>query len=168
MNISKEIIFLIKDILVFKVLIEYYHKSRFLYGLPAFAEHKSKINKVDKAMLSNIKKLLKLPTKTNNQKLKTALGLSELNLYLTKRLIKIKNKYEKTFGEKSTLYDNIIKINTIMKNIPKLEEINRIIDTKFKENAAELGYHISNNFKYRLKHNIFSWYEDPDFLHFYF
>ena len=36
----------------------YFHKSRLLYGLPAFIEQKSKIKRTDKIMCSNIKKLL--------------------------------------------------------------------------------------------------------------
>ena len=41
----------------------YFHKSRLLYGLPAFVDQKSWINRVDKIMAKNIKKLLKLPKK---------------------------------------------------------------------------------------------------------
>ena len=36
----------------------YFHKSRLLYGLPAFIDQKSLINRKDKEMLINIKKLL--------------------------------------------------------------------------------------------------------------
>ena len=35
----------------------YFHKSRLLYGLPAFVDQKSCINRVDKIMTKNIKKL---------------------------------------------------------------------------------------------------------------
>ena len=52
---------------------------------------------------TNIKKLLKLPTSTNTQRLKLALGLPDLNTYLVQRLIKLKIKNENTFSEKLTM-----------------------------------------------------------------
>ena len=42
-------------------ILEYFHKSRLLYGLPAFIDQQSSIKRVDKIMTKNIKKLLKLP-----------------------------------------------------------------------------------------------------------
>ena len=56
--------------------------SRLLYGLPAFVDQESWINRIDKVMLTNIQKLLKLPIRTNNSKLKLAFGLLDLNTYL--------------------------------------------------------------------------------------
>jgi len=47
----------------------YFHKSRLLSGLPTFIEQKSWIDRIDK----NIKKLLKLLIRTNNNRLKIAL-----------------------------------------------------------------------------------------------
>ena len=43
----------------------YFHKSRLLYGLPAFIDQKSKIDRIDNIMITNIKKLLKLAKRTN-------------------------------------------------------------------------------------------------------
>ena len=48
-------------------------------------------------MISNIKKLLKLANLTNTERLKIALGLTDLYTYLLQRLIKLKIKYEKIF-----------------------------------------------------------------------
>ena len=45
-------------------------------------------------MLTNIKKLLKLPIRTINSRLKIVLGLPDLNTYLVCRLLKLKEKYE--------------------------------------------------------------------------
>ena len=50
-------------------------------------------------MSTNIKKLLKLPMRTNTERLKIALGLPNLNIYLIQRLIKLKIKYENIFKE---------------------------------------------------------------------
>ena len=50
----------------------YFHKSRLLYGLPAFIDKQSSIKRVDKIMTKNIKKLLKLPDRANNKRMKLA------------------------------------------------------------------------------------------------
>ena len=86
----------------------YFHKSRLLYGLPAFVDQKSSINRVDKIMIKNIKKLLRLPVRTNNERLKLALGIPNLCVYLISRLLRLKIKYENTFNEKLNIYDNVI------------------------------------------------------------
>ena len=68
----------------------YFHKSRLLYGLPAFVDQKRWINRVDKIMIKNIKRLLRLPVKTNNERLKIALGIPDLHVYLISRLLRLK------------------------------------------------------------------------------
>ena len=60
----------------------------------AFIDQKSWINRIDKVMLTNIKKLLKLQIRTNNSRLKIVLGLPDLETYLVCRLLKLKEKYE--------------------------------------------------------------------------
>ena len=68
----------------------YFHKSRLLYGLPAFVDQKSSINRVDKI----IQKLLRLPERTNSVRLKIVLGIPDLCVYLCLfkiKTIKIKN-----------------------------------------------------------------------------
>ena len=50
--------------------------------LPAFIDQKYWINRIDKIMLTNIKKLLKLPIKTNYNSIKIALRLPDLETYL--------------------------------------------------------------------------------------
>ena len=86
----------------------YFHKSRLLYGLPAFIAQQSKIKRIDN-VTTNIKNLLKLPIRTNTQRLKLASGLPDLNTYLVQRLIKLKIKYENKFNEKLTMNDEKIK-----------------------------------------------------------
>ena len=87
----------------------YFHRSRLLYGLPAFIDQKSKIERVDDLMVFNIKRLLKLTNRTNSERLKIALGLPDLFTFLVQRLIKLKVKYENVFEEKLTLYNKSIK-----------------------------------------------------------
>ena len=70
----------------------YFHRSRLLYGLPAFIDKKSKIERVDDLMVFNIKRLLKLTERTNSERLKIALGLPDLFTFLVQRLIKLKVK----------------------------------------------------------------------------
>ena len=68
----------------------YFHKSRLLYGLPAFIDQKSKIDKIDNIMIKNIKKIIKINKRINTERLKIVLGLPDLNTYLIQRLIKLK------------------------------------------------------------------------------
>ena len=51
-------------------------------------DQKSWINRVDNKMTKNIKKLLKLPPRTNSVRLKIALGIPDLFTYLISRLLK--------------------------------------------------------------------------------
>ena len=60
---------------------------------------------VYRAILYNIKILLKLPKRTNNNKLRTALGIPDIKIYLYSRLQKLKIKYEMNFKKKLTFYD---------------------------------------------------------------
>ena len=71
----------------------YFHKSRLYYGLPAFIDQTSAINGVYRAILYNIKILLKLPKRTNNNKLRTALGIPDIKIYLYSKLQKLNIKY---------------------------------------------------------------------------
>jgi len=45
------------------LLFNYFHKSRLYYGLPAFIDQTSAVNRVNRAISYNIKILLKLPKK---------------------------------------------------------------------------------------------------------
>ena len=90
----------------------YFHKSRLLYGLPAFVDQNSWINRVENIMIKNIKLLLRLPKRTDHKKLKIALGIPDLNVYLISRLLKLKIKYKNIFNEEINIYDKVIK-NTI-------------------------------------------------------
>jgi hypothetical protein len=65
------------------LLFNYFHKSRLYYGLPAFIDQTSAINRVYRSILFNIKVLLKLPIRTNNNKLSTSFGYQILKyIYL--------------------------------------------------------------------------------------
>ena len=73
------------------LLFNYFHKSRLYYGLPAFIDQASAINRVYRSILFNIKMLLKLPIRTNSERMKLALGIPDLCIFNFK-IIKIKNK----------------------------------------------------------------------------
>ena len=132
--------------------------------MPAFIDQESWIKRIDKVMLTNIKKLLKLPTRTNNNRLKIALGLPDLNTYLICRLLKLKEKYEYIFNEKLTMYDT--KIKQLINTNVILSSINykRFITQKLKYLGEKEGYIINYQFNNRLKYTIYSWYVDSDFL----
>ena len=61
-------------------------------------------------MTKNIKKLLKLPDKTNNERMKLALRIPDLCTYLISRSLKPKIKFENIFHEKLNIYDKVIEI----------------------------------------------------------
>ena len=66
------------------LLLNYFHKSHLYYGLPAFIVQTAAINRVYSSILYNIKVLLKIPIRTNNNKLRTALGISDIKIYFLK------------------------------------------------------------------------------------
>ena len=72
------------------LLFDYFHKSRLYYGLPAFIDQTSAINRIYRSILCNIKILIKLSIRTNNNKLWTALGIPDIKIYLYLRLQKLK------------------------------------------------------------------------------
>ena len=135
-----------------------------LYGLPAFRDQKSKIQRIDTIMSSNIKKLLKLPKRINNERLKIALGIPDLNIYLVQRLIKLKIKYENIFNEKLTMYDKTIKDILNINDIPKVMTNYNYLYTNLKTLGEKEKLNINQGFISRLKHRIYSWYVDSDFI----
>jgi len=135
----------------------YFHRSRLLYGLPAFVDQKSWINRVDKIMTKNIKKLLKLPIRTNNERMKLALGIPDLCTYLISRLLKLKIKYENIFHEELNIYDKVIE-----KTIGNIK--GNILYNSLKNIGNNFEYYIHEDFRRRLNKRIYSWYVDGDFL----
>ena len=153
--------FSVKSILL---IFGYFHKSRLLYGLPAFIDQKSKINRVDNLMIFNIKRLLKLANRTNNERLKIALGLPDLFTFLVQRLIKLKVKYEYVFEEKLTLYDKSIKEILDIDDISAVRTGYNYLYNKLKLLGNKEGLDINQGFINRLKHRIYSWYVNSDFI----
>jgi len=152
-------LFSVKSIML---IFGYFHKSRMLYGLPAFIDQKVWINRIDKILTNNIKKLLKLPIRTNTERLKLALGIPDLMIYLACRLIKLKQKYENIFQEKLTIYDDIIKKTLEVKTIPNDGKI--FIFKNIKTIGQNYNVNVDQNFTKRLKSSIYNWYVDGDFL----
>ena len=114
-----KIYFSVKSIIV---IFGYFHKSRLLYGLHEFIDQNSQIERIDILIITNIKKLLKLPLRINiYNRLKSSLGLPDLNTYLIFRLQKLKDKYEYIFNIKLKMYDKLIKeilhINEKLSNV---------------------------------------------------
>ena len=137
--------------------LEYFHKSRLLYGLPAFIAQKSWINRVDKIIIKNIKKLLRLPKRAYSVGIKISLGIPNLCVYSISKLLRLKIKYENTFNEKLNIYDNVIE-----KTIGNIK--GDIIYNNLKNIFNEYNYNINKNFKRLLNKRIYSWYVNEDFL----
>ena len=86
--------------------------------------------------------------RTNNNRLRTALGIPDIKIYLYSRLQKLKIKYEMTFNEKLTFYDKIVVNNNVIDNL----------------NVIEKNIVINNDFIKRLNYRIYNWYVDGDHL----
>ena len=110
-------------------------------------------------MTKNIKKLLKLPKRTNSERMKLALGIPDLCTYLISRLLKLKIKmrYEDIFHEKLNIYDKVIE-NTIDNTK------GNIIYKSLKNIGNNYDYYIHEDFRRRLNKRIYTWYTDGDFL----
>ena len=128
-----------------------------MYGLPAFVDQKSWINRLDKIMIKNIQLLLKLPKRTDSIRLKITLGIPDLCVYLISKLLRLKTKYENTFNKKWNIYDNVIE-----KTIGYIK--GDIIYNNLKIIVNEFNYDINKDFRKRLNKRIYSWYVDGDFL----
>ena len=63
----------------------FFHKSRLLYELPTFVAQKSWISSAENIMEKNIKLLLRLTKRSDNIRLKIALGIPDLCIYLISR-----------------------------------------------------------------------------------
>ena len=82
--------------------------------------------------------LLKLPLRTNNNKLRTALGIPDIRIYLYARLQKLKFKYEMNFNERLTFYDNIKVSDNIIDNLNEIGE-NIAININFIKRLNDLN-----------------------------
>ena len=114
-------------------------------------------------MSTNIKKLLKLPLRTNTERLKIALGLPDLNIYLLQRLIRLKIKYENVFDEKLTMYDESIKEILNINDISQVRTSYNYLYNNLRNLGTKEELNINQGFISRLKHRIYSWYVNSDF-----
>jgi hypothetical protein len=85
----------------------YFHKSRLLYGMCNYVDLQTPMLKLESSFLTGLKNILGLPINTSNDRLKLAMGIPDLKLYLKLRVMKNLEKYDRIFGEKCTLYDKI-------------------------------------------------------------
>ena len=88
--------FSVKSIMI---IFSYYHRSRLYYGLACFADQKNNIQKVERILLSKIKRMLKFTNFTNSERLKVSLGIPDLEISLYERLEILKEKYYNIFKE---------------------------------------------------------------------
>ena len=77
---------------------------------------------------------------------------------------KNKEKYEKYFNEKLTIYDNTIKKILNINYIPKAKDYNIIINNDLKELADKMNIKICENYQIKLKKIIYNWYVDKDYF----
>jgi hypothetical protein len=102
--------------------------------------------------------------RTNTERLKIALGLPNLNIYLIQRLIKLKIKYENIFKEKLTMYDKTIKDILNINDISQVRTGYNYLYNNLKTLGKNEELNINQGFIQRLKHRIYSWYVNSDFI----
>jgi hypothetical protein len=152
-------------------LFEYYHKSRLLYGMNAFIDLLSPMKNLESCFMSALKNILKLPIRTNTDRLTITLGLPDLIVYLASRTVKSLTKYKKIFGEEVQMYDEKIKevLGSTKETLMELscKELEDEFDMMFDENITTVGRHlgiaIRPGLKKRLSKEVYTWYVSKDF-----
>jgi hypothetical protein len=80
------------------VLIEYFIKSRLLYGMCLFMWTRKVLSRLDGTLMKHIEKMFNLPGNTSHDRLRIILGEPNVEYRLAIRLLKIYHKYRKHFG----------------------------------------------------------------------
>ena len=140
-------------------LFDYFHKSRMLYGMCNFIDLITPMSKLESKFLTGLKNILGLPISTKNDRLKLALGMPDLSIYLKLRTFKNLDKYNKTFGEKCTIYDESLK--DVM-GIGLSNE--QITDMNLREMGLDNHVIVGPDLRNRLKDEMYTWYVSKDHL----
>ena len=88
------------------VLIDYFIKSRLMYGMCLFMETKRNLDRLNKTVMRHIVHMLGLPNNTSHDRLRIILGEPDIETKLAIRLLKIYHKYKKHFSESPEEYRN--------------------------------------------------------------
>ncbi|MFO0359348.1 MAG: RNA-directed DNA polymerase, partial [Flavobacteriales bacterium] len=86
----------------------YFHKSRLVYGICAFADLKTPIIKVQSHLMNQIKSLFRMPVSTNNKRIRVNLAINDMETTLKLSLLKNYFKYIKMFGEEPSFYKDTL------------------------------------------------------------
>ena len=140
-------------------IFEYFHKSRMLYGMCNFVDLKTPMIKLESCFMSGLKNILGLPLNTSNARVKLALGMPDLTLYLKLRLIKNMEKYVRVFGEECTMYAGVVKSELESKLTPEEH-----VEYNMRANGLNNGVIVGPNLKARLKNEMYTWFVSRDHL----
>ena len=80
------------------------------------------------------------------------------------RLIRLKIKYENVFDEKLTMYDELIKEILNINDISQVRTSYNYLYNNLRDIGTKEELNINQGFILRLKHRIYSWYVNSDFI----
>jgi hypothetical protein len=87
---------------------QYFHRSRLLYGMCAFVDMSTAMEKLDKKVMKMAKGVFKLPMQTSHARIRASLGVVNTKGKLVCRLLKGLNKYVRVFGERTSKWDRVV------------------------------------------------------------
>ena len=130
---------------------------------------KSIVDKVDTTCLLHTKAILGLHKRASSRRLMAALGTQPVRYKLLPRLVKSMAKYETHFGEKTTIYNEVMKdyhrwLGEVGPN-KEWADVERLIAEKgAREKAAEVGIEIGEDFWAVLNKYRYRWSDRRDAL----
>ena len=147
----------------------YFQKSRMVYGMNCYLDMKTIVDKVDVSGLMHTKAILGLSKRASSRGLMATLGTQPIRYKLLPRLVKSIFKYENHFGEKTTIYNEILGeyhrwIGEIGQD-KKWADVERLIAEKgAREKAAEVGIEIGEDFWTVMKKYRYNWPDKRDIM----
>ncbi len=147
-------------------IINYFIKSRFLYGMSLFMDTRRNLERLDSAIMKHIKSIFKLPFNSSHDRLRILLAEPEIEYKLAIRLLKIYHRYKYHFGESPDKYrkqlllyfdEEVVdeKVDVDYKHLGyELEYEN--LNSLFLEKYPDMGFKLRHNHKDFIKTHIYN------------
>ena len=119
------------------------------------------VKNVEKTLMATIKRMLKIPNITSNERLKISLAMPDLKVVLCERLKVLKAKYLKRFKEECNIFNKYIEeIEEENRGKSCVEELSEI-NLRKKVDALDIE-EINPNLRKKLNKEIYKWYVHGD------
>ena len=154
------------------VLIEYFIKSRLLYGMSLFIDTQKNIYRLDKCMMSHMKTILGCKYNTSHEKLRLMVGEPEIKIRLALRLLKTYHKFIQHFNYEPMKFKRMLKsyfddedIDDININYSALSSnmINANLSEIFDRNFGNFNMKLRRNHRGFVRKYIFSSWNIKDY-----